>query len=52
MRIPRTRFALRWLMVLVAFVSLGVWGWRLRELREEYRQLAGWHRWQSRSPSV
>jgi hypothetical protein len=43
MRIPRPRVTLRWLMVLVALVAIGAWGWRLMKLREDYQDRAKLH---------
>jgi hypothetical protein len=39
----RPRFTLRWLMALIAFVALAVWGWQMWELREKYRSHAARH---------
>src|SRR4051794_3354958 len=37
MSLPRVRFTLRWLMLLVALVAVVAWGWRLMKLREGYQ---------------
>jgi hypothetical protein len=43
MKLPRPRFALRWLMAVVAMVAIVAWGWRLMKLREDYRSRATKH---------
>jgi hypothetical protein len=41
MRIFRPRFTLGWLMMLVALIGVGVWGWRLWDLRAKYLVTSG-----------
>jgi hypothetical protein len=44
MRLPRPRFLVRWLMLVVAIAGLamggGVWGYRMRELSDKYKGMA------------
>ena len=47
---PRLRFKLRWLMVAVAVVALGVWGVRMRRASSAYRERAEFYRYLLTTP--
>ena len=46
----RLRFKLRWLMVAVAVVALGVWGERMRRASSAYREQAEFYRYLLTTP--